>query len=400
MGLLTTVFGKPVEGEIATIDLGNQVVHIEGPVENETNERAILFNITYPFAVAPGYPDHDYYVVLFGHAFWPQSDVLTLKVDGHANPVGALFSIEVLCSGFVWGQDDTPQRRKVMEQYASIALLKLCKGDFRGQSSSAATVDTSDPVLISNFFHPETVVAIFTAKEFFPEPALAIKDSKALNDYFLTFLPAFYAKGMFPSPWAIQPCAQQPPLKYRKFKVGPTDRNLTLRPFSADVSENQKEFLLTVFQEIDPLETNAFFRFFLYYQAFELWMQDVYEQNIISFRAAIGNAEKEDASLFRDKLQDLQVAMKESTRLSKVFSANPLEHQEQTELLNACNQALMACGVDSGKNLSDALYKVRNRLVHGFNSAKSATKEFNDLADIMLGVVCSIAVSYKSKAGA
>jgi len=398
MAITATISDALVEPDVFQIQPETKKIEALS-LDSEGQAADLLFNLSYPFDLVPEFDGADYYVALFGHALWPQSDVFTLRLDGVEPPVGALFSIEVLSTGFVWQSDESDRRKWIMEQYAAIALLKLCKEEVRGFSLSGVVVAEEAPVPISRFYHPDTVIAIFRRDLFFTQAVNDQNDSSAYSDFLLNYLPTFYENGLFPAPWAVTGTnPASPPGKYRalhnRLDRSGAERNLTLKPFSPHLTAGQREYLLTVFQKIDPIETSAFFRFFLYYQMFELWMQDVYEKNIVLFRAAIHDAENEDTSLFREKIQSLTTALKESNRLSEVLAANSVPGTGQGVFLDCCNEVLTACGQQLKTDASEAFYRVRNRLVHSFNQAKAAEREFEKLADVTLEVICFIATSY------
>lgn len=395
MGLIALIRGERHEGLSVAIDVASRSVRVfDHANPNLTTSPA--FEIAYPFSEVPEYSDSDYYVVLFGYASWPQSKVLTLRHN--ANPVGALFSIEVLSSGFANDPDVSDKRKKTMEQYAAISLRKMCKGEVRGLPLVDVEIKNNSAIPISYFYHPDTVVAIFTIRDFFPDEIQSSHDANKYNEFFLGVLPSFYCQGLFPTPWAGSAPSEEAPVRYRKFngRLGNNaqERNFKLEKFSDDLPNDSKEFLLTIFQEIDPHEINPFFRFFLYYQVFELWMQEIFVQTICTFRTAIASAESEDTTLFREKLYALNSALNEKARLAIVLTSNALSGPDSDLLLSACNDVLIRCGQPVKTNLHEAIYGVRNRLVHGFNQAKIATTEFDTLADMTLELICHISMTY------
>lgn len=321
---------------------------------------------------------------------------MTLRVD--QNPVGAIFPLEVLCTGFANDSEVSAKRKATMEQYAAIALVKMCKGEVRGRPLVPEIQSTSALLQISTFYHPDTVVVILTIDQFFPLELRHTQSSEAYNDYFVRYLPGFYRQGLFPSPWERAQKNASVPDRYRQFSgtVGGTnERNMELEPFSGNLSNGPREFLLTLFQEIDPNENNPFFRFFLYYQVFELWMQEIYVDAIGAFRIALDGTALGDTTIFREKLQVLTTAMNEKSRLLEILNAN---HTAECAplVIDACNEVLALCGQPPSTALHDALYLVRNRLVHSFSQTKEARKEFEKLADATLDLICKMAIQYKS----
>lgn len=147
-------------------------------------------------------------------------------------------------------------------------------------------------------------------------------------------------------------------------------------------------------QDIDPHETNPFFRFFIYYQAFELWMQDIYIDAINTFKASIDENITTDASSLRDRINILSSELNERSRLSKVLTSN-YPKVSGKNVINACNSVLNICGQPPKEALHDAVYSVRNRLIHSFSEAKTAREDFEKLADATLDLICETALHYE-----
>ena len=389
MGLLAEVVGRKAEGAAVSIDATAGIAR----VFEDPNSAEAVFDIFYPFSSVPQHPESDYYVALFGHSSWPQARTMTLRVDDRA--VGAIFPLEVLCSGFADDPEVSAKRKATIEQFAAIAFSKMCMGEVRGRPIVPTIQSSSAPLQISTFYHPDTVVVILTIDQFFPMELRQTQNSEAYNDYFVRYLPSFYRQGLFPSPWGKTVESAAVPARYRPFNgaiSGANDRNMALEPFSGHLSNGPREFLLTVFQEIDPNESNPFFRFFLYYQVFELWMQEIYVDAISAFTNALGAAG--DTTIFREKLQALNTALNEKNRLKEILSANPTGGCGPL-VIDACNEVLALCGQPPNTALHDALYSVRNRLVHSFSQAKAARNEFEKLADATLDLICKTAVQYQ-----
>lgn len=390
MGLLAEVNGRKVEGLAVTIDATAGFAR----VFEELMSEEVAFDISYPFSFIPQYPESNYYVALFGHFNWPQARNMTLRIGSDA--VGAIFPLEVLCTGFA--QDSSEEQRKAtMEQYAALAFSKMCKGDVRGQPLIPAIQSSRTPHNISTFYHPDTVVVILTIDKFFPQELRQKHDSLDYNNYFINYLPSLYRYGLFPSPWAATGESAPVPDRYRQFHGAiseANERNIYLKPFSKHLTNGPREFLLTLFLEIDPNESNPFFRFFLYYQVFELWMQEIYVDAIGAFKGALGAAAEGDTTIFRDKLQVLNAALNEKNRLNDIIKANPAKECSPL-VIDACNEVLERCKQQTSNSLHEALYSARNRLVHSFSQAKAAHNEFQKLADAMLDLICKTSVEYQ-----
>lgn len=391
MGLLAEVVGRKVEGAAVSIDATARIAR----VFEDLNGAEAVFDISYPFSSVPKYPESNYYVALFGHSNWPQARTMTLRVDEKA--VGAVFPLEVLCTGFADDTEASAKRKETMEQYAAIAFSKMCKGEVRGRPLVPVVQSTSAPIQISSFYHPDTVVVILTIDQFFPLELRQTQNSEAYSEYFVRYLPSFYRQGLFPSPWERTGESAAVPTRYRHFNgaiSGANNRNMDLEAFSGHLTNGPREFLLTVFQEIDPIESNPFFRFFLYYQVFELWMQEIYVDAITAFTNALGGAAAGDTTIFREKLQALNTALNEKNRLKEILCANPTGECGPL-VIDACNEVLKLCGQPPNTALHDALYSVRNRLVHSFSQTKAARNEFEKLADATLDLICKTAVQYQ-----
>lgn len=391
MALLAEVVGRRAEGLAVSIDANAHIARVFE--DHECKEAA--FDISYPFQSAPRHPESNYYVALFGHSNWLQARAMTLRVN--EKPVGAIFPLEVLCSGFADNIEDSTRYKATMEEYAAIAFSKMCKGEIRGRSLAPIIPATSAPLQISTFYHPDTVVAILTIDEFFPLEVRQAQDSEEYDRYFIRYLPSFYRQGLFPSPRELAQEETAVPTRYRQFNgaiSGTNGRNLALEPLSDYLVKGSREFLLTVLQEIDPNEHNPFFRFFLYYQVFELWMQEIYVDAITAFTGALASGTVIDTIIFREKLQVLNTTLNEKNRLGQILTANPCGECGPL-VLDACNEVLALCGQPPIAAVHEALYSVRNRLVHSFSQTKAARHEFEKLADATLDLICRTAVQYR-----
>ncbi len=339
------------------------------------------------------YQNAAYYVALFGHELWPQSRLLTLKKDGNA--VGAMFSIEVLTSGFAWSGDESEFRKAAMNDYATIALEKLCVGEVRGEYKSTLAGETT--LSLTTIYSPDTVIVILKIDDFFPGDVIAKQDATEYSNYFKEYICSFYQYGLFPQPQ--RRITQQEPLnKCRRFSslagYEINNRNLALQRLSNNISPSQKEYLLVLFHEIDPYERNPFFRFFLYYQIYERWMQEIFEKNVQQFTTQLASGAYSDPFLLRDELGNLSDVLKERKRLGEIFAANQTAHDHCAAILALSNAILVACGQDQQTNIIDAVYKIRNRLVHSFAELQMQKAQFHELADLVLFLICSTAFSY------
>ncbi|QLQ25167.1 MAG: hypothetical protein HZT41_10085 [Dechloromonas sp.] len=132
----------------------------------------------------------------------------------------------------------------------------------------------------------------------------------------------------------------------------------------------------------------------MYYQVFELWMQEIYADALCAFRIAMNATAVNDTIVFREKLQAFNTALNEKFRLNEILSANPANECGPI-IIDACNDVLARCGQPPKEALHEALYFARNRLVHSFSQAKVARNEFEKLADATLDLICKTSVQYK-----
>lgn len=348
--------------------------------------------IKYPLSIVSNYPPDDYYVVLFASNEWPQSKILSLKHKDKS--IGLLFPIEILASGL---QSTGNDNEEMYENYASLSLIKMCKGEAVGSPFYLDYVaDQKEEYTITDFYHKDTVIAIFMRNLFFPGRLNIPSHSDMVLNYFFNFLPEFYRYGLFPYPYGPESGCLDMPKNYRPFKLcwGEEDRNLNLRRCSKILNRDTKNYLLEVATKIDPYETNPFFRFFLYYQVLELFMQDIYRDHTRILQRKI-NSGSQDIVQLRDAIDEFKEKTKEKSRLVEILSKNKFEFDK--DLIRLCDDiAKMLSGQEkSYENIGHAIYEIRNNLFHGFSRVAKAKDEFSQLSDLMLLLVCHLAVNYK-----
>jgi hypothetical protein len=348
--------------------------------------------IKYPLSIVSGYPPNDYYVVLFASNEWPQSKILSLKHKDKS--IGLLFPIEILVSGL---QPTGDGYEEMYENYASLSLMKMCKGEVVGTPFYLDyAADQKEEYTITDFYHKDTVIAIFMRNKFFPDRLDMPSHSDMILNYFYTFLPEFYGYGLFPYPYGPESDCLDMPKNYRPFKLlwNEDDRYLNLRRCSRMLNRDTKNYILEVATKIDPYETNPFFRFFLYYQVLELFMQDIYRSHTRILQKKI-NSGSQDMVLLRDAIDEFKGKTNEKSRLVEIFSKNNFEFGK--ELIRLCGDIAKMCSGQekSYENIGHAIYETRNNLFHGFSRVAKAKDEFSQLSDLMLLLVCRLAVNYK-----
>ncbi|RAI94308.1 hypothetical protein DET54_108108 [Paenibacillus pabuli] len=143
------------------------------------------------------------------------------------------------------------------------------------------------------------------------------------------------------------------------------EKKLHVRSISDHVKS--EGFLTQLFKELLNNEKHPLVRFYLLYQAIELLIEKIFNREIIDL---IDEVSKQTNNLFKLK-EKLGGLANEKERVGKLFNQYTSSLGSKEIVMNYCNELLNLVGRESKKNAPDALYNVRNLLVHDYRSIPS-----------------------------
>jgi hypothetical protein len=349
-------------------DLENAVCHIDNPLMIPARDASLS----------------DYRVALFTHRHWPESQVVSLR-DKNGHYLGKAFSLEALSSRATTLLSDS-----VDNAFGYFALQKICLGEVEGINADF-NCQTSEAYSITKFFSEDTVVLIFLESEWrsrFPEAI-------SFRDFLYRALPSFVPLGLYLRSEGTSSAVKQYPLNLALKLIFEGKKRITIRRISSDFPAEPQAFLLKLLSVIDPFESHPVFRFFLYYQLFELLMQSMYEDYLRHFRQVSALPEYANSISMKELIDALKESLREAPRLKKVFEANPEISAQAQQFKSHCTSLLLQLGLKEEEDPALALYRIRNLLFHAFRSVDNSSQDMSELVDQMMNLVCELSFCFR-----
>lgn len=171
---------------------------------------------------------------------------------------------------------------------------------------------------------------------------------------------------------------------------GEIDKNVNLYKISDKLTDNT--YIYDLFTSVLD-DSNVVHTFLSLYQVIEIIIFDIFKDGLKECFESYSKVSQDDCDGFFGIGEKLNNIAKERPRIKKLFMDLG---EDCPELQILCNNLLNKLGFESGKNVSSALYAVRNRLVHSYRLFSDQEKKLlEDIVEELIGVVVRILVSYK-----
>jgi hypothetical protein len=327
----------------------------------------------------------EYRVALFIHRHWPESQVVSLR-DKKSHYLGKAFSLEALSTDATTLLSD-----EFDNAFGYFALQKLCLGEVEGINAKFEC-RTAEAYSITKFFPEDTIVAIFLESEWHSE----FPEAKDFRDFLYRSLPSFVPLGLYLQSADMPSSVKQYPVNTALNSIFNGSKQIRIRKISSDFPAEPQAFLLKLLSVIDPFESHPVFRFFLFYQLFELLMQSMYENYLKHFRQVADLPEYANSIAMKDLIDALTESLREASRLKKVFEANPEVSAQAQQFRSHCTSLLLQLGLKEEGDPALALYRIRNLIFHAFRSVDNSSQDMSELVDQLMILVCELSFCFRN----
>ncbi|MFP5111607.1 hypothetical protein ACSU64_04385 [Bacillaceae bacterium C204] len=238
--------------------------------------------------------------------------------------------------------------------YAFVAYEKLLKGEFIGEADiKEPLLDQSISYSLYNFYEDDIILFVISKA--------AIEELGGFN--FADYIPWLYKCGYYYLPKIEE--------RYEKY-----DARFNVKKVSNEIKD--EKYIHYLFKEILTKEQHHIVKFHLLYQVIELLIEKIFHKE---FKEMIQGVSSGEMSFFKLK-DEIGTIAKEKQRIQKLFD-NYINGSFQSKniLGDKCNDLLRVLNREESSASYEALYSVRNILVH--ENRKVMSKECVD-------IICSI----------
>lgn len=180
-------------------------------------------------------------------------------------------------------------------------------------------------------------------------------DNFHINNYLISLYSYSY--------YYCQPNEDLKKIKIRANVESPSGKKLIIQKISQYLEG--EEYLHRLFTRLLKTEENALVRFYLLYQVIELIIQIIFDHSVLDLIEDFKINSNKDTYELKESILSIS---SEKQRISKLISTlqGTLEKDSKINLLEYCNDLLIASNGEKNPDLASALYAVRNLIVHKF----------------------------------
>ena len=332
--------------------------------------------------------DHEianYKVALFMQEDWPESRILNIVFKKQR--IGLLFSLQALAS-----QETQLTANDRWNDCGFIALQKILLGEYEYGSQELNVPSTQlepyqlIPQLITALYPDDTIVLVLDKSQ-----CQKVMPDDLYESFFTICLPSLTLSGFFPQVRESQMRNSSGLLEFDD-----QAKELSLQAFSEQFPVEAAAFFCDVLVPLMHREQNPAFRLFLGYQVVEILMSNVYNSIVRDFAAKITTLP--DIVSLKDLNDKLREKLSEKKRIELVIGSNlgKATADSSRDLLKECNALLTAINETPRESVGNALYKVRNYVVHSFSRVEAKNSHLEAIAWKLLVVLCNLAIEYRS----
>lgn len=323
---------------------------------------------------------NNYRVALFTHHHWPESKIVSLR-NSKDRYVGLAFSLEALSKEGTALRDD-----EVNNAYGFFALQQLCLGKAVRYNVERSAI-SNQTLSITDFYPEDAVVCVFLDSGW----RTCVPYSKDFQSFIEATLP-FFAKLGLQALFDDAPRSNKTTQNTMQSLDDLGNNRLIVRGMSEDFPLTSRAFLIKLLVEIEPIERHPAFRFFLFYQLFELLMQDLYEDYLKQFRLASKETQYDDPISMRELIDAFKDSLSEKSRIKRILDCNREVLSKAQKLQTHCHNFFADLGQDVEDDTSILLYKIRNHLFHSFSSIESKNVDLSGLDTCFVDFVCELSL--------
>ncbi|MEK3883648.1 hypothetical protein [Paenibacillus sp. PL2-23] len=281
------------------------------------------------------YRPEDYTVYIFYNKDYIENNIFQVFESDINKRIGWIFPIQALVSL----EHDFSDNIHFLK-YAFIAFQKLL-------------IDQSD---CSYKQIPVTYDKTISLFDFYPQDSFVFITCNEITDTIPNFsIKNYYASLYSQGIYATRGEYGRPVLNHegQKFSISSISNHV-----------KTEDFLIHLFKELLHSEKHHLVKFYLLYQAVELLIEKIFNKEIIDL---VNEVTTHTNNLFKLK-EELGNLAREKERISKLFNQYTSSLGSKQTVMDYGNQLLSLVGREPKKNASDALYSVRNLLVHDYRS--------------------------------
>lgn len=320
--------------------------------------------VEYLLEVDDRYDPNDFYVEVLYKNGSSENDIF--QVFGNEKRLGWIFPVRAIDS-----KEHDYAKNEHFLPYAYCACYRLLKD----ASSKSNKVEFEYPerlYRVSEFYDDDAIVCIFY-KQYVPnnDDYSKVRYLPSLMKYGFTFL-----KSSFKSNFLVSSA-----------KIG-------IKPISKDLYTEQ--YIDLLFLELIHLNrNNNLYRFILLYQVFEILMSKIVDAKLTLLANEIQAGNKDIIKL----RQSFNQLIKEDGRINKVFNNGcHLNLNDYSELLAKCNELLSNLGYDQETRVQEAIYMIRNIMVHNFRIVNITYESLmNQINDELEMLVIDMVIGFRSE---
>ncbi|MBU9706003.1 hypothetical protein KSP24_03560 [Paenibacillus sp. AK121] len=303
---------------------------------SHTKEMEYNYLVDYILSPDQSYAAEDYSIYIFYNNDYIENNIYQVYELELKKRIGWVFPIQALIS-----QEHDYSENIHFLRYAFVAFQKLL-ADQSDCDTKGMTSNKDNKILSLFDFYPQDSFVLIVCNE----------NINAITDFDIKhYYPSLYNQGLYAMAG-----------NYGKPVINCDGQKLYIQSVSEHVKN--ESFLIHLFQELLINEKHHLVKFYLLYQAVELLIEKIFNKEIIDLVEEI-TAQSNKLFRLKEELGDLA---KEQKRINKLFNSYTRSFRSKEVVMEYSNQLLNIVGRDSKKNASDALYSVRNLLVHDYRS--------------------------------
>lgn len=293
----------------------------------------VLFD--YVLIPHPVYSPEDYTINIFYNNNYIENNIFQVYESGIDKRIGWIFPMQALIS-----QEHDYSDNIHFLKYAFVAIQKLL-------------IDQSDCDIKKVPIIHDRTISLF---DFYPQDSFVLitcnKITNEIPDFSISnYYASMYSQGLHATSG-----------EYLKRVTNSGEQKLYVSSISDHVKS--EGFLTQLFKELLNSEKHHLVRFYLLYQAVELLIEKIFNKEIIGL---IEEVSRQTNNLFKIK-EKLGGLANEKERVGKLFNQYTSSLGSKESIMDYCNDLLNVVGRESKNSASDALYNVRNLLVHDYRS--------------------------------
>lgn len=332
-----------------------------------------IVQIPYVLKIDDSYDIENFIVFIFVKKDLNENDIYQVYDRVRDTRIGWCFPIRAMDSN-----DHSYADNEHFLKYSFVTFRYLIKKLPKAKFLKIPSVENTNLIHFSQFFS-ENAVAITISKS-----TLIDANSFNIDDY----LPSLFYYGFFP-------LKKKDPEFITYTGIHLESKRLYIRHVSESI--NNKSFIFTIFSEVIAYESNAVFLFFYLYQIIETLMETIFQTEQVKIVHELNSCLRNPTKI-KEVFERINSNTSEKRRLVLLMSEYITSSPDERDLKTACNNFLNEFGFDSGQNLSEYLYRVRNFIFHQFwNFRKEKMFMLEEIVKYLAPLICELLISFDNQ---